>query len=146
MVDATPDLVLCAGCGNVIVHPEHLWLEDADGEFRRWTPGVTIDALEGAQRAWHAACLIDTHDFDVEIVELRVTIDAPPPNGRTPEARQIVNRYTAANADDAREHALADFRQAYGSDPVPPMTVRVSDVAHDEASVLWVDGDTHAAP
>lgn len=146
MGDGGPDFGVCAGCGRVIARPEHLWVEDAEGELGRWSPRSPTDELAGPQRTWHAACLVDLQEFDVEIVELRAAIDAPPTAGQTPNARQIINRYTAPNADDARAHALEDFRQIYGGDPVPPMAVRVTDAAKGDASVLWVDSETNPAP
>ena len=51
--------VRCTGCGQVIAHDEHVWIEDEDGRLHPWSPDLGGPARLAARRAWHAACVID---------------------------------------------------------------------------------------
>jgi hypothetical protein len=51
--------ILCTGCGDVIAHHEHVWIEDEHGDLRPWSPDLPGAGPKLAGRAWHAACVID---------------------------------------------------------------------------------------
>lgn len=56
-VDVPP--ILCTGCGAVIAHREHVWIEDEHGDLRLWSPDVPGAVPVAARRVWHAGCVID---------------------------------------------------------------------------------------